>query len=40
MNRLLYLPQLMLTQRDGRNELILQHNHEGWNTELAACAGK
>jgi phenylpropionate dioxygenase-like ring-hydroxylating dioxygenase large terminal subunit len=20
----------------GRNELILQHNHEGWNTELAA----
>ena len=22
----------------GRNELILQHNHEGWDTELAAFA--
>ena len=23
----------------GRNELILQHNHEGWDTELAAFIG-
>jgi hypothetical protein len=22
----------------GRNELILQHNHEGWDAELAAFA--
>jgi phenylpropionate dioxygenase-like ring-hydroxylating dioxygenase large terminal subunit len=24
----------------GRNELILQHNHEGWDTELAAFSGR
>ncbi len=23
----------------GRNELILQHNHEGWETELVAFTG-